>query len=99
MQLPDQVSRGVFDYHEPRVRALGHERLGVCRLCVIHRNVPNMINSVLDLISARNINIEHMINKPRGGYAYTMIDLAERVNGEITSQILQNPDVLRVRVI
>ena len=75
------------------------ERLGVCRLCVIHRNVPNMINSVLDLISARNINIEHMINKPRGGYAYTMIDLAERVNGEITSQILQNPDVLRVRVI
>ena len=40
-----------------------------------------------------------MINKPRGGYAYTMIDLAERVNGEITSQILQNPDVLRVRVI
>ena len=75
------------------------DRLGVCRLCVIHRNVPNMINSVLDLISARNINIEHMINKPRGGYAYTMIDLAERVNGEITSQILQNPDVLRVRVI
>ena len=75
------------------------ERMGACRLCVIHRNVPNMINSILDLISARNINIEHMINKPRGGYAYTMIDLAERVNGEITSQILQNPDVLRVRVI
>ena len=75
------------------------DRMGECRLCVIHRNVPHMINSILDLISARNINIEHMINKPRGGYAYTMIDLAERVNGEITSQILQNPDVLRVRVI
>ena len=75
------------------------ERMGACRLCVIHRNVPNMINSVLDLISARNINIEHMINKPRGGYAYTMIDLAEKVNGEITGQIQKNPDVLRVRVI
>ncbi len=75
------------------------DRMGVCRLCVIHRNVPNKINSILDLISKRNINIEHMLNKPRGGYAYTMIDLAERVNGEITAEILRDPDVLRVRVI
>ena len=75
------------------------DRMGECRLCVIHRNVPHMINSILDLISARNINIEHMINKPRGEYAYTMIDLAERVNGEITGQIQQNSDVLRVRVV
>ena len=75
------------------------DRMGECRLCVIHRNVPHMINSILDLISARNINIEHMLNKPRGEYAYTMIDLAEKVNGEITGQIQQNPDVLRVRVV
>ena len=73
------------------------DRMGECRLCVIHRNVPHMINNILDLISARNINIEHMLNKPRGEYAYTMIDLAEKVNGEITGQIQQNPDVLRVR--
>ena len=75
------------------------DRLGVCRLCVLHRNVPNKINTILDLISARNINIEHMINKPRGGYAYTMIDLAEKVGEEITGEILKDPDVLRVRVI
>ena len=49
------------------------ERLGKSRLCVIHRNVPNMINSILDLVSARNINVEHMLNKPRGAYAYTMM--------------------------
>ena len=75
------------------------DRMGVCRLCVIHRNVPNKINSILDLVSQRNINIEHMINKPRGEYAYTIIDLAEKVNGDFTSQILRDPDVLRVRVI
>ena len=67
------------------------DRLAVCRLCVLHRNVPDKINTILELISARNINIEHMINKPRGGYAYTMIDLAEKVNGEITSEILKDP--------
>ena len=75
------------------------ERLGACRLCVIHRNVPNMINGILDLVSARNLNVEHMINKPRGEFAYTMMDLSEPVGGEITAPIEQNPDVLRVRVI
>ena len=75
------------------------DRMGECRLCVIHRNVPNKINSILDFISARNINIEHMLNKPRGEYAYTMIDLSEKVNGEITEEIRRDPDVLRVRVI
>ena len=75
------------------------DRMGECRLCVIHRNVPNKINSILDLISARNINIEHMINKPRGEYAYTMIDLAVRPDSDIAAEIAKDPDVLRVRVI
>jgi D-3-phosphoglycerate dehydrogenase len=75
------------------------ERMGVCRLCVLHRNVPNMINSFLDLISERNINVEHMINKARGGYAYTIIDLGEQIGSDITGRILANPAVLRVRVL
>ena len=75
------------------------ERLGESRLCVIHRNVPNIINSILDLVSARNINVEHMLNKPRGAYAYTMMDLSEKVNGEITGQLSRQPNVLRVRVL
>jgi D-3-phosphoglycerate dehydrogenase len=33
------------------------ERAGVCRLCVIHKNVPRMINRFLDLIGAENINV------------------------------------------
>lgn len=75
------------------------ERAGACRLCVFHRNVPNMINSFLEFVSARNINVEHMLNKNRGEYAYTMIDLGEKINGEIVGKILENPDVVRVRVL
>lgn len=75
------------------------ERAGECRLCVLHRNVPNMINSFLDFVSERSINVEHLINKARGQYAYTMMDLSAKVNGEMTGRILQNPDVLRVRVL
>lgn len=74
-------------------------RLGVCRLCVFHRNVPRMINRILDYISDRNINIEHMINKPRKDYAYTIIDLGAGIEEDIADEIRDMPDVLRVRVI
>ena len=74
-------------------------RMGVCRLCVIHRNVPRMITRILDFISARNINVEHMINKPRGGYAVTIVDLGDRIGEEVADSIREMPEVLRVRVI
>ena len=74
-------------------------RMGVCRLCVIHRNVPGMINHILDFITQRNINIEHMINKPRGGYACTIIDLGETI-GEDTAESIRNmANVIRVRLL
>ena len=74
-------------------------RMGVCRLCVLHRNVPRMITRILDFISDRNINVEHMINKPRGEYAYTIVDLAESIGEPTAAAIRAMDDVLRVRVL
>lgn len=74
-------------------------RMGVCRLCVIHHNVPRMITRILDFISERNINVEHMINKPRDKYAYTIVDLGERIDNEVADAIRGMKDVLRVRVL
>lgn len=74
-------------------------RMGVCRLCVIHRNVPRMLTRILDFISDRNINVEHMINKPRGKYAYTIVDLGDAIDGEVADAIAGMADVLRVRVL
>ena len=80
----------------PNVRL---ERAGVARLTVIHRNVPRMINQFLDLIGAENINVEHMINKPKGEVAYTIIDTGSDISDEITAKIAAMPEVMRVRVI
>ena len=97
-QLYDYIANGniVNSVNLPRTTL---DRMGVCRLCVIHRNVPRMLNSFLDLISARNINVEHMINKPRGEYAYTIIDLGSQIDEAATAAITSLEDVLRVRVI
>ena len=74
-------------------------RMGECRLCVLHRNVPRMITRILDFISEKNINVEHMINKPRGEYAYTIVDLGEKIGEETAASIRAMNDVLRVRVL
>ena len=74
-------------------------RMGVCRLCVLHRNVPRMITRILDFISDKNINVEHMINKPRGAYAYTIVDLGTKIGLDTAEAIRKMDDVLRVRVI
>lgn len=75
------------------------ERMGVCRLCVIHHNVPGMINRILDLITEKNINVEHMINKPRGKYAYTIIDLNDVIGDDTAETVRSFDDVLRVRIL
>ncbi|MCM1148769.1 MAG: 3-phosphoglycerate dehydrogenase family protein [Butyricicoccus sp.] len=75
------------------------ERAGCCRLCVIHRNVPRMINRFLDLIGEQNINVEHMINKPKGAIAYTIIDAGSPIGQDIVKKIDAMKQVMRVRVI
>lgn len=75
------------------------DRMGVSRICIIHRNVPRMLNHFLDLIGGANINVSHMINKPRGDYAYTIIDTDTPIGAEIPELIKNQEDVIRVRVL
>ena len=97
-QLYDYLKNGNI-VNSVNLPAAKLERMGVCRLCVIHHNVPGMINRILDLITERNINVEHMINKPRGRYAYTMIDLGTEIGEDVAEIIRSTDDVLRVRVL
>lgn len=75
------------------------DRQGVCRLCIIHMNVPRMLTRFLEIIGGLNINVEHMINKSRGEYAYTMIDLGDPITLEQIRAIVDMEEVLRVRIL
>lgn len=48
---------------------------GGYRVCMIHKNIPNMIASIT---AAVKCNIENMGNRSKGEYAYTIVDLAEQ---------------------
>ena len=74
-------------------------RSGVVRLCVLHRNVPNMLASFLALLSAEGANVENMDSKSRGDWAYTMIDFAAEIPAGATDQIHAMDGVVRLRTL
>ena len=77
-------------------------RTGAERICVIHKNVPAVINKITGIISERNINISNMLNKSKKEFAYTMLDLDENDAAKvdaIAGAINSMDEVIRVRVI
>ncbi|MED3561083.1 phosphoglycerate dehydrogenase [Bacillus xiapuensis] len=56
---------------------------GKRRVTAFHRNVPNMVGQITSAISGYHLNIADMVNRSRGDYAYTMIDIDNEVNGDI----------------
>ncbi len=47
---------------------------GTCRICVVHKNLPGIIAGITEIASKAGVNIENMVNKSKGDYAYTLID-------------------------
>ena len=74
-------------------------RSGVVRLCVLHRNVPNMLSSFLSALSADGANVENMVNKSRGDWAYTMIDFADEIPAAAVEHVRAMDGVVRVRTL
>ena len=74
-------------------------RSGINRICVIHKNIPNMLTSITAVVAENNVNIENMLNKSKGDYAYTMIDIAQADTDAITSKLNAIQGIIRVRVI
>ena len=65
------------------------------RFCVAHKNVPELLKKVLTQISG---NVENMLSKSRGDYAYTIIDVAG-AGADDLAKIAAVDGVIRVRAI
>jgi len=69
------------------------------RICVIHRNIPNMLTQISGAVTAQNTNIENMLNKSRGNYAYTVLDTVQAVREETAEKIRDIEGIISVRII
>jgi len=73
-------------------------RNGDPRICVINKNVPNVIAKITEYLSANGVNIENMVNAGRKTVAYTMIDVDKLPEG-IEDAIRGIEGVVRVRIV
>jgi D-3-phosphoglycerate dehydrogenase len=60
-------------------------RLDAWRLTLANANVPNMVGQVSTCIANAGLNIEDLLNKSVGEFAYTIVD----VNGEPSKELLE----------
>ena len=69
------------------------------RICIINKNIPDMISSVAAKLSAEGINIENMVSKGRGDYAYTILETNDEISLELLERMRQRKGIVRVRII
>ena len=74
-------------------------RSGEHRICVIHKNIPNMLTAITKIVADDNVNIENLLNKSRGDYAYTMLDIGTADTDMVANEIAEIEGVIKVRVI
>ena len=69
------------------------------RIAILHKNIPNMLTQFTKVFAEDNVNISDMLNRSRGEYAYTMLDLDSPTTEEFVEDLKQIPGVIRIRVI
>lgn len=69
------------------------------RITILHKNILNMIGQFTAILTKENINIADMINKSRGEYAYTMLDVDSEVKDTVVEELEKVEGVRKVRVI
>ena len=78
--------------------------MGVCpadltRIALLHKNVPNMIAQISSILGDDNVNIANFMNKARGDYAYTLIDMDQAPSDGAIAKLREIEGVRRVRLI
>ena len=69
------------------------------RVEVFHKNQANMIAQFTAVFGAEKINISDMMNKSRGDYAVTLLDLDDVPTESLVEKLSAAEGVLRVRVV
>ena len=67
------------------------------RVCIMNKNVPNMLTQITSVFSAQNINIEHLANGSKGEIAYTIVETNVEVGEDILNKLRAIEGVFGVR--
>ncbi len=71
---------------------------GAARVCLLHKNIPNVLNSITNVISAEALNIENLSNGSKGDYAYTIVELSSVPSDKAIEAFRAIDSVIKVKV-
>ena len=74
-------------------------REGDVRITVIHKNIPNMLSQISAVVSQSGANIENMLNRSKKDMAYTILDVAGKLDDSVANNIKAIEGVIRVNVL
>ncbi len=76
---------------------------GVCtsegRITICHKNTPKLITGCASVFSSEGVNIAHMVDKSRGDYSYSIIDIDTKSTEEMVKKLEAIDGVWKVRII
>ena len=96
-QLQDYLENGNIT-NSVNLPDVSMERSGDARICVIHRNIPNILAQVTSIVSGEGINVENLANKSRKEYAYTILDIDGKVTDAMVEKLRAIDGIIRIRV-
>ncbi|MBQ2768905.1 MAG: phosphoglycerate dehydrogenase [Clostridia bacterium] len=68
------------------------------RVCIMNRNVPNMLSQITSAFSSQNVNIENLANGSKGEIAYTIVETNEVAGEEILEKLSAIEGVFGIRI-
>jgi D-3-phosphoglycerate dehydrogenase len=70
---------------------------GDYRLAIINQNIPNMVSQISNVIGTSDLNIVEMLNKSRGDYAYTLVDISGELDTTVVDKLSSIEGIISVR--
>ena len=67
------------------------------RVCIMNKNVPNMLTQITSAFSAQNINIENLANGSKGEIAYTIVETNVPIGADILQKLTEIDGIFGVR--
>lgn len=69
------------------------------RICILHKNIPNTIATFANACGDSGINIENMLSKSKGDFAYTILDVSGEVTQNSLDHLCEQDEIIKIRLI
>ena len=69
------------------------------RITIMHKNTSGIVSKITSGLANEDVNIDNMVNRSKGEYAYTVIDSDTEASAEAINALKKINGIIRIRVI